>query len=147
MTQKLTFASRILFLLFPTSFHVMSDEEAWSRLDPLTIWMYFLPMTGLPKISCFHTSFTRQGCLMFQGKTGPTRTTCRRLWEILNLILCTFLSQTRKLDLTYHLEAWLGSFYTSNHAMQACIIKKEHQSRPRPQHSLEEVRLSTHVGH
>lgn len=65
MTQKQIFASQTLFLLSPTSSHAMSDEGVftWSRLVPLIIWIYFLPMTGLSKISCFHTSFTRQGCL------------------------------------------------------------------------------------
>lgn len=39
-------------------------------------------------------------------------------------------NQVAWLDLSF--DAWLGSFYTSKHTVQACIIKKEHQSDPRP---------------
>lgn len=39
-------------------------------------------------------------------------------------------NQVAWLDLSF--DAWLGSFYASKHTVQACIIKKEHQSDPRP---------------
>lgn len=51
---------------------------------------------------CSHIIF-RTRMFEVSGKERPTETTCCWLWEILNIMSCAFLSQTRWLDLTYHL--------------------------------------------
>lgn len=109
-------------------------DERWRGVHVIltqSLDLLFLPITEPSKIGSFLTSLTRHGCLMFEKADCDHMLLAVKNIELLCHAFC-FCHKPHVADLS--VDACLGSFYASKHAVHTNLItpQNEQQSDPRP---------------